>query len=83
MAGASRNNVNSIKYLDVLRDYMGGADPRLVALWFYAKSVADEHGVPDVVEGAFPDAYRDAIDSLRELRHNLRSCLPRDREEGG
>lgn len=71
MIKAGYSDINSVKYLEALTGLRGRPNPYLIVLWYYAKSHADEHGVPDVTEGFFPSMYEEVFESLRELRYNL------------
>jgi adenine-specific DNA-methyltransferase len=47
-------------------------DPRIMALWYVAKKIADENGVPDVSIGRFLPEDKEYFEALNELRYNLK-----------
>ncbi|MEM1830143.1 MAG: N-6 DNA methylase [Desulfurococcaceae archaeon] len=66
--------------MEVLRKLLN-PNPRLLALWFYCKRVADEHGVPDVCMGKFPKPWRELQHRLWELRSSLENRIRREEVE--
>jgi predicted RNA methylase len=56
-------------------------DPRIIALWYVVKKLADESGVPDINVGKFLPEDKEYFEALNELRHNLKDFVPRTHVE--
>jgi SAM-dependent methyltransferase len=56
-------------------------NPRILALWYVVKRIADESGVPDVSIGRFLPEDREYFEALSEFRYNLRSSVNEDHVE--
>ncbi|MEM4873339.1 MAG: hypothetical protein QXY35_07775, partial [Thermofilaceae archaeon] len=65
------------KYMEALERLLS-LSPRLLALWYYCKREADEHGVPDVTVGRFPRRWVELHRRLAELRSNLENHVRRE-----
>ena len=71
---------SQFKYMEALGRLLNPS-PCLLALWFYCKRVADEHGVPDVRMGKFPKPWRELQHRLWELRSSLENRIRREEVE--
>jgi adenine-specific DNA-methyltransferase len=57
------------------------SDPRIMALWYVVKKIADESGVPDISVGKFLPEDKEYFEALNELRHNLKDFVLRTHVE--
>jgi SAM-dependent methyltransferase len=57
------------------------SDPRIMALWYVVKKIADESGVPDINVGKFLPEDKEYFEALNELRHNLKDFVLRTHVE--
>ena len=51
------------------------SDPRIIALWYVVKKIADESAVPDIIIGKFLPEDKEYFEILNELRHNLKDFV--------